>query len=184
MDDGASGEFSTIFTSEHLTTFTVTANIQRGRYYRFRYRAKNVIGYSEYSDVSYIQAVAAPTKPATPKFISATDTSITIQLFESADTNGVDVASYEIWRDAGNDLTSAFTLLSGVGSYNGYASTYQLTVAADGLGAASTLYRIKVRAKNADAVYSEYSDSLVVALGSVPTAPSTPVKDDAASGPQ
>lgn len=38
MDDGLSGEFSTIFTSAHETTYLVTDGIVRGRYYRFRYR--------------------------------------------------------------------------------------------------------------------------------------------------
>jgi hypothetical protein len=54
MDDGDSGNFTTIFSSDHETTFMVNEGIERGRYYRFRYRVMNVIGYSEYSDVAYI----------------------------------------------------------------------------------------------------------------------------------
>lgn len=54
MDDGDSGEFTTIFTSAHETTYLVTENIERGNYYRFRYRVMNVIGYSSYSEVAYI----------------------------------------------------------------------------------------------------------------------------------
>jgi hypothetical protein len=54
MDDGDSGEFTTIFTSAHETAYLVTENIERGNYYRFRYRVMNVIGYSSYSEVAYI----------------------------------------------------------------------------------------------------------------------------------
>lgn len=54
MDDGASGEFSTIFTSQHETAYTVSQGIVRGKYYRFRYRVQNVVGYSPWSDVAYI----------------------------------------------------------------------------------------------------------------------------------
>jgi hypothetical protein len=105
------------------------------------------------------------------------------------DTQGVDVASYELWLDAGGDLTSAFTkltdLLTGTSIYDGSSATitHTITQADAGLGAAGTLYRVKVRAKNSDDVVSGYSDELVVALGSVPAAPATPTKDLVASGP-
>ncbi len=178
MDDGASGEFRTIYTSLHETAYSATQGIVRGRYYRFRYRVQNLIGYSEYSDVAYIQAVAAPSTPPPPKFLQATAASITISLTGSADSNGVDVQSYEIWMDPGDDMTSSFQQVT---QYGGTATTYTLGLA-DGLGAPGTLYRLKVRAKNEDDVVSEFSDVLVVALGSVPGAPSTPVKNIAASG--
>jgi hypothetical protein len=74
-----------------------------------------VIGYSEYSDVAYIQAVDVPTKPGPPEFVSATDDSITIRLATSQDSRGVDVLSHEIGLDAGDDFTSDFTALSGPG---------------------------------------------------------------------
>jgi len=54
MDDGDAGEFALIFSSSQMTSFTAIEGIKRGKYFRFRYRAKNVIGYSEYSDVAYI----------------------------------------------------------------------------------------------------------------------------------
>jgi hypothetical protein len=109
MDDGDSGEFSTIYTSEHETSYSVSEGIERGRYYRFRYRVMNVIGYSDYSEVAYIQAVDVPATPARPLFVSATDSTITVSIIESIDSNGVDVVSYEIHLDAGDDMSSAFT---------------------------------------------------------------------------
>lgn len=182
MDDGDSGEFRAIFVSRQETSYSVEEGVERGKYYRFRYRAQNVIGYSEYSDVSYIQAVDSPTKPGPPRFVGAGDDSITISIAESADSRGVDVASYEIWVDEGNDMASDFSMLAGPGSYDGVSPTYTLSAAVDGLGAPGTLYRIKVRARNSDGVPSDDSEVLVVALGSVPAGPSSPVKDVVASG--
>jgi len=46
------------------------------------------------------------------------------------------------------------------------------------------MYRIKTRAENLNGLHSEYSDALVVALGSVPAPPSKPVKVVEASGPE
>lgn len=172
MDDGDSGEFRTIFSSDHETRLLVTQGIERGRYYRFRYRVKNVVGYSSYSEVAYIQAVDVPATPARPKFLSATDTSITVSVIESVDSKGVDVTSYAIYLDAGNDMTSAFTELT---DYDGVAASYTVD-ADDGLGAPGTLYRIKVLAKNEWDIASGFSEELVVALGSVPAAPGAPVK--------
>jgi hypothetical protein len=40
---------------------------------------------------------------------------------------------------------------------------------------------MKYRAENVDGQYSEFSKELIFALGSIPSAPSTPVKDDALS---
>lgn len=99
MDDGLSGEFSTIFKSAQQTFFTVNDTIIRGHYYRFRYRVSNIIGTSPWSDVTYIQATEAPAKPEAPDFISATATSITVQIIESVDSRGADIQSYELWID-------------------------------------------------------------------------------------
>jgi hypothetical protein len=91
------------------------------------------------------------------------------------------VASYEIWRDQGDALSSSYTKLT---NYDGTSSSYtlQTTEPTDGLGDPGTLYRILVRAVNTGGVSSEDSEALVVALGSVPLAPSTPTKNIAASG--
>ena len=94
------------------------------------------------------------------------------------------MVGYEIHIDEGDDMTSDFHQLTGAGSYDGTATQYTITKAVDSLGDPGIMYRIKVRAKNVDDVHSEYSDALVVALGSVPAAPSKPVKVVNASGPE
>lgn len=119
-----------------------------------------------------------PATPARPVFVSATDTSISISIIESTDSQGVDVVSYEIYLDGGDDMTSAFTELT---DYDGLANSYTID-ADDGLGTPGTLYRVKVLARNEWDVPSEFSEVLVVALGAVPAGPSTPVKVVDASG--
>lgn len=143
MDDGNQGNFSTIFTTHQETEHTVE-NVTRGNTYRFQYRIRTSAGYSEYSDISYIMATEAPAKPSAPQFVSANDTSISIKVFSSNDSRGVDVERYEIWRDAGNNLASSFTNES---SYDGQSLDYVIT---SGLGTPASTYRIKVRAVNKD----------------------------------
>mmetsp|Transcript_23476 Transcript_23476/g.36160 ORF Transcript_23476/g.36160 Transcript_23476/m.36160 type:complete len:283 (-) Transcript_23476:2952-3800(-) len=178
MDDGLSGDFTTIYTSSHQTNYQVTSGITRGRYYRFRYRVENVIGLSEYSEVSYIQATTVPQSTTPPEFVSATSSTIELSIIKSVDSRGVDVDSHELSMSVGDDMSADFTVVPG---YNGNDATYTV-VSSDGLGSAGALHRFRVRVKNTDDAYSDYSDVLVVALGSVPAAPSAPTKDISSSG--
>ena len=109
MDDGLQGDFTTIFSTVDRDYLIVASNITRGHNYRFRYRSKNVNGYSEYSDTAYIYAFSTPGAPPAPTFTSATDTTVTLGLTQSSTDNGIAIAGYELWIDAGNDLTSQFT---------------------------------------------------------------------------
>ena len=71
MDDGLSGEFSSIVgysVNSLLTAYTVTSGIVKGREYRFRYRVRNSIGWSDFSDESAILAATIPSPPGVPKF--------------------------------------------------------------------------------------------------------------------
>lgn len=94
--------------------------------------------------------------------------------------NGIAIKGYELYIDAGGDLSSAFTK---VASYpaTGFTSQHQLTKATDNLKAAGTLYRAKFKAINNDNMASELSDELVFALGAVPSAPGVPTKEIALS---
>jgi len=133
--------------STHQTSFTVIDGIERGQQYRFRYRVQNVNGWSAFSDVAYIFAFEVPERPPKPVFTSADDTSVTLAFEQSSDNNGIPIADYELFIDAGDDTTSAFTKLD---SYSGFLASHTLTVAADGLGDPSTVYRVKLRAVNED----------------------------------
>lgn len=102
---------------------------------------------------------------------------MTLTFGQSGDDNGVAISSYELWIDAGNDLSSAFTI---VASYGGTATTHILDTTTDSL-TTGQYYRVKYRAKNANNQYSDYSDGLLFAFGPVPNTPATPTKTIASS---
>lgn len=62
--------------------------------YRFRYRSKNINGWSSYSPITYITAATVPVRPPTPIFSTATANSITIDLFPSINSRGSQITSY------------------------------------------------------------------------------------------
>ena len=149
-------------------------NITRGLIYRFRYRANNINGWSEYSNISYLFASQAPDAPPRPNFISATDISVTVGLQYSSNDNGIPITGYELWIDAGNDPTSSFHKVM---TYPSFAGIHTLTFANDGLGSPGTTYRLKFRAVNEDGTYSLFSSELIFALASLPMSPITLTKD-------
>lgn len=82
MDDGQQGDFVSILNTTHLTQLTIT-DVERGNYYRFRYRVANVNGFSDWSEVAYLTPTSAPEAPAAPVFTSATSTTVTLTFTES-----------------------------------------------------------------------------------------------------
>ncbi len=175
MDDGDAGEFRIIFTTSEFTTYVVTDGIERGKNYRFRYRVRNVNGWSPFSEVSFIRAFSTPNIPPAPVFDSATDTTATFKLYYTDNDNGSRIKKYELWLDDGDDLESDFHKVL---TYDGLSQTHTLDKTLDSLGLPGTIYRLKYRAQNVDLVYSDYSKEVIFALGSVPSKPSTPVKND------
>jgi hypothetical protein len=77
----------------------------------------------------------------------------------------------ELWRDAGDDYSSAWTQ---VASYDGQASTYSFTVATDSM-ADGKIYRMKTRTKNAIG-YSDYSLDAYIAFADLPNVPGQPTR--------
>ena len=173
MDDGLGGEFTTVFCSTHQTSYTTT-NVVRGRVYRFKYRVRNAAGWSAYSETAYITPSTKPEAPPKPKFVSGTDTQIVLSFEESVDDNGVAIDHYQLEIDEGDDLTSNFVVVT---RYSGSALSFTLDSVLDSLDAPGTLYRVRLAAVNKDGVFSDYSDVLLVALGSLPSKPNTPTKD-------
>lgn len=68
MDDGKNGEFRTVTGDDYvislLRSFTITDGIIKGHTFRFMYRVKNQIGWTDWSTVTYILAASVPDKPA------------------------------------------------------------------------------------------------------------------------
>jgi hypothetical protein len=141
----------------------------------------NVNGWSEESDTAYIYAFAAPQQPPAPTFAAGSDTSATLKFLPSRNDNGVRVSSYELFIDAGNDMTSAFRQIT---SYSTFLAQFTLTVETDALGAPGTLYRVKVRAVNKLNMKSEFSNDLVFRLGALPSQQNEVSKNSLLSGAQ
>ena len=69
MDDGNQGDFTTILVTSTRETFIVTQGIAKGVKYRFRYRAANVNGWGEFSDITFIFAFSSPEAPPAPQYV-------------------------------------------------------------------------------------------------------------------
>jgi hypothetical protein len=76
-------------------TQTVTSiKLTKGLTYRLRYRAANVIGWSEWSPVSHVQAAKAPEAPPAPTVLATGATSITLRIRPSVENNGAPILRY------------------------------------------------------------------------------------------
>lgn len=72
IDDGNGGDFRELqgLTLDSLAlTGMLDVNVLSGVYYRFKYRAKNEIGYGPFSDITYILTASIP---EVPEIISTT----------------------------------------------------------------------------------------------------------------
>jgi hypothetical protein len=79
MDDGMNGAFRSVVGDDNQVAnlnrqLTITDGIVKGRTYRFKYRVKNQIGWSDFSTTTYILAASPPSKPPTPTYVSSTAT--------------------------------------------------------------------------------------------------------------
>jgi hypothetical protein len=104
IDDGQGGDFVPLYgivSNTLTTTYTITNGIQRGLTYRARYRVRNAVGWSGYSPICYLLAAVKPSAPPAPIFVSADQTTITLQFERSADNGGSPITKYELWRDDG-----------------------------------------------------------------------------------
>jgi hypothetical protein len=139
--------------------------VLKNRVYRYKYRARNINGWGDFSDPGYIFAADLPSQPEKPRLISVTSTDMTIELFPPKDTGGSDIISFELWRDQGSP-NSAFVLVS---SYTGASMTHTLKDTIDSMTTGS-IYQLKFRAKNVIG-YSPFSQVLRVSLSQKIPAP-------------
>jgi hypothetical protein len=106
MDNGNGGSFVSLIggsSNSMETVYLISTGITVGTLYRFRYRALNTNGWSEFSPINYIAAATVPARPPTPKFLSATITSVTLSLFKSINSRGSQINSYELWVNGGGN---------------------------------------------------------------------------------
>lgn len=72
MDDGQQGDFVSIYKGLEREQI-IRKGIIEGRTYRFRCRALNIKGWSEFSEITYILAASAPSKPKVPPILVSVD---------------------------------------------------------------------------------------------------------------
>ena len=156
-DNGEGGEFTAIYDQESvLATSYLDTGLINGLTYRYKWRARNINGWSKFSDVGYLVAADVPGQPPAPSLTSVDDTQISISLSSPSDTGGDKITNYELFHDGG-DINTAFTSL---GSFSGSTGTHTLSA---GL-TPGKIYRIRWRVKS-DIGYSEVSEALRVGFG-------------------
>ena len=157
------------------TSFVVADNIKKGKIYRFRFRTLNINGWSDYSPISYIRAATLPERPPAPAFLTATSTSITVNLFSSSNTGGSEILYYELYRNIGGVATD----YQKVNTYDGNSVQHTLTVADDNL-TQGIIYKLRALAVNAYGS-SDFSDEVDAGVSSFPGKPNSVRKVSAES---
>lgn len=112
MDDGISGYFLSVngFASDsRLTVFTVDTNVLKGRQHRFKYRAKNAVGWGPFSEEAAILAARTPDIPSRPTFNSFSLDQLVIDVPYPDDFGGSAIELLELWVDEGDNFSSTFT---------------------------------------------------------------------------
>ena len=88
----------------------------------FRYRAWNINGAGDFSDIAHLLAAKAPSQPPQPTYGSSTTDSITVNILPSPDDQGAQVSRLELYiSDHLQDTWSQVT------SYDGTSLVHTLT---------------------------------------------------------
>lgn len=169
MDDGAGGEFS--FVGHSVEPHFSLAGLRSGLAYRFRVRAENSEGRSQWSALSEGRTAAMPpASPPPPCRVAATHSSATISWAAPDHDGGSAILAYEVEAEpkcagAKRDFPSEWVLV-----YRGPDTTCTL----GGLRAGCT-YRARVRAVNAQGAGASSLPADVATSPASPEAPGTPV---------
>lgn len=106
IDDGLNGPFRTVLGGDGYTLDTqilVTSDIIKGRQYRLRYRAINVIGSGPWSDLKYVIASTYPKAPPQPQYVFVDNTRVDLILSETQDDGGSNILAYHLFINEGSD---------------------------------------------------------------------------------
>lgn len=127
IDNGIGGEFISLIgggDEPNLeTTYTFQNNVSSGSIFRFRYRVKNVNGWSEFSPISHIKAATLPERPPAPRFKSATSTTVSLDLLESTKDGGQIITAYQLFINEGGSSE----IYKVVSTYDGMSRAHTLT---------------------------------------------------------
>lgn len=162
------------------TSYTATQNITKGKYHRFRYRAQNAAGWSDFSPITFITAATKPDAPGKPELNSRTSTTLTIGMTQTLDDGGSPVTVNKLFIGAEG---SAFSSFNEVLNYDGSATTYTFDVSdSPAYIVTGNVYHIAYIAHNAFGD-SEYSTELTVGAGAIAPAPSNLVDSSTSTDP-
>jgi hypothetical protein len=143
--------------------------------YRFRYRARNAVGWSAFSAVSFITAAAPPGRPPAPTLQAASAASLTLSLAPSTDDGGQPITRHRIYRDSGAGLSSPPSYTTELAAYDGTSGSYATpTAGADALTPGAT-YRFVFAAESARGL-STFSEPLVAGVGAPRALTGPPVR--------
>lgn len=85
-----------------LSTIYTLSNLQKGESYKFRFRVKNQIGWSDYSDESQSLAAEAPGILAPPSINTVSSTQVILDFNLNCDSGGSPITSYVLEKDSGS----------------------------------------------------------------------------------
>ena len=172
MDNGEGGTYETIAgypTDSLQTDFVISSGIQMSNTYAIRYRVRNSIGWSDYSDLTYILAAESPSMPDKPTYVSSTSSALVIEFGTSYSNGGSEITTYQIQVD--KEDGSGFVDLS---TYTASTTTQSLTI--DGSDPTAlqpgNFYRFRSSATNS-AGFTSYSFELRIAAAELPAKPSS-----------
>lgn len=169
-DNGIGGSFSTVKGGDNSqtlsTTFTLTSDIVRGIAYRFRYRSRNIVGWSGWSPIASLSASTVPDAPPRPTYVSSTNNTISLAFSRSTDNGGNLIINYELEVDG--DIITDYVF-----STHGYFYTAdrRLLILPTVILTTGEIYRFKYRAQNSNG-YSLWSQPTSIAFAPLPSPPS------------
>ena len=171
MDEGNNGNFKMIFdgTGKPGIVGYLVQDLVTGTAYRFKVRAVNFNGESPESAETTLYACLPPLELDAPKYVTSTETTLTVNWRLPQILNGCPIFKYKLYRDNGDN--GDINIL--VNEYEPHISqdTVTLTVADT-----SKSFRLQVEAlNNAGSIKSGVA---LFVLSNVPEKPTSPVQND------
>jgi hypothetical protein len=144
IDDGRGSDFTALYGDlvDTLSLSTLYTNVTTGLLYRARYRARNIIGWSDYSPIGFLLAASKPEAPEPAIYNGATDGTISLVINKAVENNGSPISAHELWIDDG--LRGSFVQLN---SYD-QSFTFIIEKRVETYLVPGRTYRIKVCAVN------------------------------------
>ena len=144
-----------------LSTEVQVIGLTKRLAYRFRYRAINAVGVSEWSPEAFLVPSVRPAQPPQPQYVSSDATQITLSFDRSPDDGGAAISSYELQSDASGTFT---TVANYIHATHGFQ--YSLLASENSMTPGNS-YRFRYAAVNSLGS-SDYSDIRTVGLGALP----------------